>query len=226
MSPITIAYNNLGTQGNAYTSPFRGKIDHTAQIPCDLSFLTSREVDSDGVLKPGVPLKANGALVGGPAATQAYRGTGNGTLTGLAAAAGAADDVYQLTLITAAANGGTFRVVSNKRGVLANAVVATPFVDAEIGGFTINDGATDFIVGDEFTIVVASPAVYGVTIEPLQLATGNTQQNLDDAGTPWIGVATIAQVNKNVIEDNLGAALTVAEISGFTEPGCLVKLLS
>jgi hypothetical protein len=223
--PITITQPSA-TQGKVYASPFRGKVEHTAMVTIDLSFLTSREVDADGVLKPGVPLKSNGALIGGPAATQAYRGTGNGTLTGLAAAAGAADDQYTLTLILAAANGGTFRVVSAKRGVLANAVVATPYVDAEIGGFTINDGATDFIVGDEFTINVASPAVYGVTIEPLQLANSNSQADLDAAGNPWVALATIAQVNKNVIEDNLEAALTAAEVSGFSEAGCLVKLLS
>jgi hypothetical protein len=222
--PITITQPSAAV-GSVYASPFRGKVDFTAIVPCDLTFLTSREVDSDGVLKPGVPLKSNGALVGGPAATQAYRGTGNGTLTGLAAAAAAADDTYTLTVILAAANGGTFRVVSNRRGVLANAVVATPYVDAEIGGFTINDGATDFIVGDEFTIVVASPAVFGVTIEPLQLAASNSQADLDAAGTPWIAVGTIGQVNKNVMEDNLGAALTAAEVAGFSEAGCLVKLL-
>jgi hypothetical protein len=222
---MPIKITQPGTGGNVYASPFRGKIDHTAQIPCDLSNLTSREVDSDGVLKPGVPLRANGALIGGPAATQAYRGTGNGTMTGLVAAAGAADDTYTLTLVTAAANGGTFRVVSAKRGVLANAVVATPYADAEVQ-FTINDGSTDFVVGDEFTIVVASPAVFGVTIEPLQLADGNTQAELDAAGTPWIGVATIGQLNKAIVEDNLGAALTAAEIAGFSEAGCLLKLLS
>lgn len=51
-------------------------------------------------------------------------------------------------------NGGTFSVVDPDGVVLANAIVDTPYEGAI--NFTINDGDTDFAVGDTFTIAVAA----------------------------------------------------------------------
>ena len=53
--------------GKIYGRPFRGEVDHTAQIKVDLTALTSREIDAYGYLKPGVPLKKDGTLVSGAA---------------------------------------------------------------------------------------------------------------------------------------------------------------
>lgn len=219
--PITIT--QPADQDSVYGSPFVGPINHTDQIPCDLSNLTAREVDANGVLRPGVPLRSNGALVGAPAASQSYHGVGTGLMTGLTADVDAGDEVWEIRLRTAAANGGTFTVIGSKSGIQADAVVGVAY-NGKIN-FTIADGATDFVVGDTFTVVTASPAVHGVTIEPLKLAEGNSQAQLDAAGTPQIAVATICQVNRAIIEDNLGAPLTDAEVAGFLEPGCMVKLL-
>jgi hypothetical protein len=222
--PIRATYPS-NTPGDVYASPFRGKVEHTAQIPVNITALNNTVVDSDGYIKPGTPLTAAGGLVGAPAAAQSYRGTGNGLMSGLTADAAAADDVYTITLILAAANGGTFRVVSQKRGVLANAVVGVAY-DDEIN-FTIADGATDFIVGDEFTVLVTSAAVFGMVIEAIKVADGNAAGDLAAASSAFeLGVATIAQCSQDVIEDNLGRALTAAELAGFLEPGCMLKLLS
>lgn len=49
--PISITSTSGGT---AYASPFVGRIDHFVTIEVDASALTSREVDADGYLKPGV----------------------------------------------------------------------------------------------------------------------------------------------------------------------------
>lgn len=85
-----------------------------------------------------------------------YTGTGNGTLTGATA-----DDAYTktetitATCVTAAVNGGIFEVHGSLSGPLGLATVGTAFnapSDEHVISFTINDGSTDFIVGDQFTI--------------------------------------------------------------------------
>ena len=62
MSPIRV--RDTGTPGKIYSNPWRGKVDHTAQIAIDITALTSDEVDATGFLKPGVPFTQAGALVG------------------------------------------------------------------------------------------------------------------------------------------------------------------
>lgn len=77
--------------------------------------------------------------------------TGNGTVTGVAGRVGAPAETWTLTAIIAAVNGGTFSVVGSVSGPQANAVVGVAYDNGKIA-FTINDGAVDFIVGDNFTI--------------------------------------------------------------------------
>lgn len=112
-----------------------------------------------GTLASGNNLAA-GAVVGKVtlgAATTAFAGTGNGAITMDATTpvlAGAKVGAYTATCITAAANGGTFRVEDPDGLVLGDVAVAATFSD-DIK-FVIADGATDFIVGDKFTITVAA----------------------------------------------------------------------
>lgn len=93
--------------------------------------------------------------------------TGDGTVTavskiqdGKAAIVGN----YVLEVVTAVANGGVFKLTDPHGNILANAITMTPGAGAatifEVAGlkFTITDGATDFIVGDKFNIVVTSVA--------------------------------------------------------------------
>lgn len=91
------------------------------------------------------------------AATSAFVGTGNGALTMDAVTpvrAQAKVGAYVATAIAAAANGGTFRVEDPDGFVLGDVAVGGTF-DDDIK-FVIADGATDFIVGDKFTITVAA----------------------------------------------------------------------
>jgi hypothetical protein len=115
-----------------YTDPFLTKAGIT-HIQVDVSLLTNAEVDAQGYLKPGVPLKADGTLV---------------------------------------ANG---------------------------------------------------QAVYGLTIEAEKIADGNTAL----AGItvdPLVAVTTIALVNRDIAEDNLGRAYNANEIAGFALAGSTCKL--
>lgn len=51
--------------GTTYASPFIGSIGAMMQVVVDVSTLTTKEVDADGWLKPGVPFRKNGTLISG-----------------------------------------------------------------------------------------------------------------------------------------------------------------
>jgi hypothetical protein len=81
--------------------------------------------------------------------------TGNGTCTGVTAGDQVKLGTYTLTCIEAAANAGTFEVRDPDDLTLGQATVAVAYASEQIN-FTLNDGATDFAVGDKFTIAVAA----------------------------------------------------------------------
>lgn len=83
--------------------------------------------------------------------------TGNGTLTGMEASPSAVTEIWTLTCTAAAANGGTFSVSGSVSGAKAAATVGAAY-DNGLIKFTIADGATDFVVGDSFTIPVTQGA--------------------------------------------------------------------
>ncbi len=114
-------------------------------------------------LKSGFGVLAIGTVMAeiakGTATSAAKTGgnTGNGTLTvdgTTPVRAGAKVGVYQVRLITAATNAGTFRVSDPDGYVLGDVAVGGTF-DNDIK-FATADGATDFIVGDGFDITVAA----------------------------------------------------------------------
>jgi hypothetical protein len=92
------------------------------------------------------------ANVDSVAAKQAFFGTGNGTMTGFFAYEGGQSEVWTVKLIAAAADGGTFSVTGSRSGPQGNATVGTPY-DNGLIKFTINDGATDFVLDDIFTMI-------------------------------------------------------------------------
>ncbi len=64
-------------------------------------------------------------------------------------------DVITVLASAADGNAGTFSVVAPDGRRLADATVAVAYANDEIG-FTIADGATDFVVGDTFTVPVTA----------------------------------------------------------------------
>ena len=79
--------------------------------------------------------------------------TGNGTLTVVEGRRSLKVGVYTITCTAAATDSGTFSVTDPDGLVLAPATVGSAYENDQIA-FLINDGATDFAVGDEFTITV------------------------------------------------------------------------
>lgn len=98
------------------------------------------------------------AVAAGVELAQAFAGTGDGVLTFADPAVNAKvkDGVYKAVCIAAATDGGRFRVEDPDGRHIGDAVVGAAF-NKEIK-FTIADGATDFAVGDEFSITVTANA--------------------------------------------------------------------
>lgn len=75
-------------------------------------------------------------------------------------------------------------------------------------------------------ITAAAQVVFGVSIEPIQVAAGNTAPQIAAADSSFqIALATIAQINRAAAEDILGRAYTANEVAGFALAGSLIKLL-
>lgn len=206
-----------------YGNPFVGPVQHTVPVAVPIADLTADEVDARGYLKPGVPLTLAGALVaamtrstlGSPAAGGSN--VGDGTVGSVVGGWGAPTETITLTCISEAANAGTFRVEGSKSGVIGVATVAVPFVSPIIN-FTIADGATDFDIGDTFTIAATAGAldrVHGCVVEAVKVAASNSDTDRTAAGTVPVVVATHGLVNRDLLEDILGRALTASEIAGF-----------
>lgn len=107
------------------------------------------------VLKAATPM-GEVTIGGSSASASGVTGTGNGTVTGLAATAIAKIGAYTLLCTVAVANAGTFSVTDPDGILIGNATVGVAF---NVNGlsFTINDGSTDFTVGASITVTV-SPA--------------------------------------------------------------------
>lgn len=107
--------------------------------------------------------------------------TGNGTVTGVAAAAGGVAPIvgaYVLTCTFAVVNGGVFKLEDPNGNIVADnltlrvgAGLATTFV---AGGliFTITDAATDFAADDFFTITTVAVGKW-VPFDPSAIADGS-----------------------------------------------------
>lgn len=134
MSPLK--FSQPATADDVYGHPFRGPLDHTHQMAVNIAALTTREVDAQGYLKPGVPLAVDGTTVG------------------------------------------------------------------------------------------AGERVFGVVPEPVKVAASNSGTDLTAAGIVQIVVGIEGVVNRHVIEDNLGGALTADEIAGFALAGSQLVLLA
>ncbi len=110
-----------------------------------ITVLSGQSLQAGHVLGRVTVGAATGAAVSG--------NTGNGTITAVSAGDNAKAGVYQITCIEPGTNLGTFAVENPDGVTIGRAIVGAAFT-GEID-FTINDGATDFVAGDRFTVTVA-----------------------------------------------------------------------
>jgi len=98
-------------------------------------------------------------LVSGSATATAGTNTGNGTMGTVTVGGTAEIGTYTLRISKAAANAGDFVVVNPSGNVIGNGTVAVAYSAGGLA-FTLADGATDFVVGDTFTIAVTGTVKY------------------------------------------------------------------
>ena len=160
-------------------------------------------------------------------ATETHAGnTGNGVMTLDATTPvllNAMAGVYTVKAITAAANGGTFRVTGPTGLVLGDVAVGATFSDRI--KFVIADGATDFIVGDTFLVTVAAgsgktgiltPAAIDGTAEAFAVAI--------EAGNPASADAQIVAVTRGPATFKLSGLVWPGGISAPQKAAAIVQL--
>lgn len=92
--------------------------------------------------------------VGAGSAAAAAGNTGNGAISAITTGAGAKPGLYKVICIEPATNLGTFAVEDPDGIIVGRATVGVAFAGPI--GFTISDGATDFVAGDAFDVTVAA----------------------------------------------------------------------
>lgn len=223
---MPISQRRVYTGDNVYNNVWVGPMDHPATVRVTPSALGSTVIDAHGFIPSGFPFAKDGSTVGGATAgaatPKAGGNTGNGTVTGVSADTNARAQTFTLTA-TSATN---FSVTGSESGPAPAATVGTPYNGPGVN-FTINAGGTAFVAGDQYTIaLVASDAVYGCTIEPVKVALTGSATDIAAASTAVdVTVGTIGQINRDILEDNLGRALTAGEIAGFGLAGSRIVLI-
>lgn len=206
--PLTYTLKSAGGTNYATLGMFVGPMNHTAQIVLDVSTLTSNEVDANGYLKPGVPLNRQGDRIV------------DGVFQKFFAAAGGAAGAITVTGIT------TLDQLLRVYDVEDPADLTDEFTisDADEIDNTGGTATTGDTLNVEWLSSLAS--VFGVNLEPVKVAADNAAGTLAAADDLEIAVGIRGDLNKHVVEDNLGRALTAAEVQAFLSPLCFLKLLS
>lgn len=126
-----------------------GKIGRGGEL-----FIPAGTIMAEIVAAPGkvVPRAAIASTAWGTAVAAAVVGTGDGTISAVTVNSDAKVGTYIVKLIQVVANKGLFQVTDPNGVIIGTNYVGVAF-NTEIG-FTITDGATDFVVGDYFSIAV------------------------------------------------------------------------
>jgi len=111
------------------------------------------------------PATVLGQITIGTESSAAGTNTGNGVLGAVTLAAGALPGAYKLKITKAAANAGDFEVIDPNNEVCGVGTVGVAFVGGGLS-FTLADGASDFVVGDTFTLTVGAGSGKLVQLAP------------------------------------------------------------
>jgi Bacteriophage lambda head decoration protein D len=142
-----------------------------------------------------------------------------------------AGDSFTITVAGVAANTGTFSVVSPSGQRLKDATVGVAYATDELA-FTINDGTTDFVVGDSFTVTVAAGSGKHVQFnqdatDGSQIADGILYDNVDASAADKEAVAYLRDCEVNGEEITWPADIDAGElttaIAQLAERGIIVR---
>lgn len=176
----------------------------------------------------------------------AVSGGGNGTVTAATVVAGAVPLIgaYVLTVVTAVANGGVWKLVDPNGAIVAEDLIQTAGAGAatvfNIGGlqFTITDGGTDFSAGATATLTIVAD---GKIVPFVSTGAGGAQRPIGiltydvvtaGAGNTPIRMMVSGEVNSTrliIDADGTGANVTAAVLDQLRRAGIVgtdVKNLS
>jgi len=167
----------------------------------------------------------------GATAAAAAGNTGNGAMGAITVGAGAKVGDYTLTFIEPGANGGDF-IVEDPDGITVGAgAVATAFAGGGLG-FTLADGAADFVSGDQIVITVAAGSGEFVAYDQdgtngSEVAAGISYGNYNatDAAVKGVLFARDGEVNGNdlIWPSTIDAGEKLVAIAQLKALGILVR---
>jgi len=131
-----------------------GSYTHDKLIGGDFPLVTSAETLLDGqtVARGGILGKVTAGAV--PTTGTADGGnTGNGTCTTVTGGVNVQAGVYTIECTKAETDAGVFKVEDPSGKQIGIAEVGVAFTSDELN-LTLNDGSTDFVAGDKFTVTV------------------------------------------------------------------------
>lgn len=148
--------------------------------------------------------------------SNSYTGVGTGAPVLTSGTASTVTETWTLTCTATAVDGGTFSVVGSVSGAQANATVGVNYSNTYIS-FRIDDGATDFQVGDTFTVGVSTKLTAGLWETVRWSPSGAYEVILKSTGLSgleeiYIGFMAYHDVTSDYYN------ITVAAFSGYT-PG-------
>jgi hypothetical protein len=205
-------------------------ISSEAYIP-DQLIAGNLKIVSESVTLTGAAALLRGAVLGktvtAAGVATAGTNTGNGVMGAITVGGAAKAGTYKLTITKAAANAGDFEVRDPNGDVIGLGTVAVAFAGRDLS-FTLADGATDFVVGDSFAIVV-TPTAEKYTLATLAATDGSNVPCaiLADASDPsggdvTAGVYLMGEFNSAAL--SFGTGLTAALVkSQLRQVGIFLK---
>lgn len=180
-------------------------------------------------IRPNAPV---GRITLGTATPTAGAGnTGNGTCGAVTVGAGALPGVYRVLFIEPITNLGTFMVEDPNGRIVGRGFVGTAFSGGGLG-FTIADGATDFVAGDQFLITVAAGNGKFVPLDPAAtngaaVCAGVSYEGVKTAASadgPGVVIRRLARLNRDEIDwGTLDAGQITTAIADLAALGIIVE---
>ncbi len=120
-------------------------------------------------------------------------------------------------------------IETTARGLTHSPVFVGEITGTDVVKVDLSDLSDEEVDGDGYikpgvplakdgNLVGSGVPVWGVTIEPIKVASGGTDAILDAATDCFVTVG-FGLCNRDIMEDNLGRALTADEIAGFDLAG-------
>lgn len=179
---------------------------------------------ANNTIRPNAPV---GRITLGAGSSAAGAGnTGNGAMGAITVGAGALPGVYRVLFIEPVTNLGTFLVEDPNGKIVGRGFVGTAFSAGGLG-FTIADGATDFVAGDQFLITVAAGSGKYVPLDPAATNGAAVCAGVSYAGVkapaaadaPGVVIRRHAKLNKDEIDwgtlDNTQINTAIADLAAL-----------